>query len=67
MTIDFDEDVSGFTPSGVTVTNANKASNWKSSTTTTYLLSLVPTTAEGSTGIVTIDVAAGVATDAANK
>ena len=67
MTIDFDEDVSGFTPSGVTVTNANKARNWKSSTTTTYLLSLVPTTAEGSTGIVTIDVAAGVATDAANN
>ena len=67
VTIDFDEDVSGFTPSGVTVTNANKASNWKSSTTTTYLLSLVPTTAEGSTGIVTIDVAAGVATDAANN
>ena len=63
VTIDFDEDVSGFTPSDVTVTNANKARNWKSSTTTTYLLSLVPTTAEGSTGIVTIDVAAGVATD----
>ena len=63
VTIDFDEDVSGFTPSGVTVTNANKASNWKTSTVTTYVLSLVPTTAEGSTGMVTIDVAAGVATD----
>ena len=67
VTIDFDEDVSGFTPSDVTVTNANKASNWKSSTTTTYVLSLVPTTAEGSTGMVTIDVAARVATDAANN
>ena len=67
VTIDFDEDVSGFTPSDVTVTNANKASNWKTSTVTTYVLSLVPTTAEGSTGMVTIDVAAGVATDAGSN
>ena len=52
-----------FTPSGVTVTNAIKASNWKSSTATTYVLTLTPTTAAGSTGTVTIDVPANAATD----
>ena len=42
-------------------------SSWKSSSATIYVLTLTPTTAAGSTGTVTIDVAAGVATDAANN
>ena len=67
VTFTFDQDVSDFEPSDVSVTNADKASSWKSSTVTTYVLTLTPTTADGSTGTVTIDVAAGVATDAANN
>ena len=55
------------TPSDVTVTNANKASSWKSSTATSdYVLRLTPTTAAGAEGTVTIDVAADAATDTAS-
>ena len=64
----FDEDVTGFEPSDVTVTNATKASSWQSgATATTYVLRLTPTIANGSTGTVTIDVARNAAEDAANN
>ena len=65
VTFTFDEDVTGFIPSDVSVTNANKASSWESDTATTYVLRLTPTIANGSTGTVAIDVPAGGAMDAA--
>ena len=68
VTFTFDEDVTGFEPSDVTVTNANKASSWKSgATATTYVLRLTPTATAGEEETVTIDVAAGGAMDAANN
>ena len=68
MTFTFDQDVTGFEPSDVDVTNANKANNWKSETATTYVLRLTPAgIANGSTGTVTIDVDAGAAEDAAGN
>ena len=67
VTFTFDEDVSGFIPNDVAVTNANKAGSWKSSTATAYVLTLTPTTAAGAEEIVTIDVAANSATDAATN
>ena len=67
-TFTFNEAVTGFTPSDVSVTNANKAANWKSgATATTYTLTLTPTTADGSTGTVTINVAANAAQDSGNN
>ena len=67
VTFTFDQDVIDFAPGDVSVTNANDASSWKSSTATTYVLTLTPRTAAGSTGTVTIDVAAGGAEDAAGN
>ena len=68
VTFTFDQDVTGFEPSDVDVTNANKANNWKSETATTYVLRLTPAgIANGSTGTVTIDVDAGAAEDAAGN
>ncbi len=67
VTFAFSEAVTGFELSDVTVASANKASSWKSSTATEYVLTLTPTTANGATGTVTIDVAADVATDAASN
>ena len=68
VTFDFDQDVSGFIPNDVTVTNANTASNWKSgATATTYVLRLTPTATAGEEETVTIDVAANKATDAATN
>ena len=65
VTFTFSENVTGFTPDDVTATNATKASNWKGIPTgRTYILRLVPTLRSGTTGTVTIDVAANVATDA---
>ena len=58
VTIDFGENVRGFTRTGVDVTNANKANSWKSQTESLYVLTLTPTIADGSTGTVTIDVPA---------
>ena len=66
-TFTFDQDVTGFELSDVSVTNANKASSWKSSTATEYVLTLTPTIADGATGTVTIDVAADAAMDAASN
>ena len=63
VTIDFGENVRDFTRSDVVVTNANKASSWKSQTESLYVLTLTPTIADGSTGTVTIDVNAGAAED----
>ena len=63
VTIDFGENVRDFTRSDVVVTNATKASSWKSQTESLYVLTLTPTIADGSTGTVTIDVDAGVAED----
>ena len=68
VTFTFDEDVTDFEPNDVTVTNANKASNWKSgATATTYVLRLTPTATAGEEETVTIDVAANKATDAATN
>ena len=68
VTFTFDEDVTGFEPRDVTVTNANKASSWQSgATATTYVLRLTPDATAGEEETVTIDVAAGGATDAANN
>ncbi len=67
VTFTFSEDVTGFELSDVTVASANKASSWKSSTATEYVLTLTPTTANGATGTVTIDVAADAAMDAASN
>ena len=67
VTFTFDQDVSDFTPSDVTVTNANKANNWKSETATTYVLTLTPTATVGQENTVTIDVAVGGAMDTANN
>ena len=54
-------------PSDVTVTNANKASSWKSGTATTYVLRLTPTATAGEEETVTIDVARNAAQDAATN
>ena len=68
VTFAFNEDVTGFTPSGVTVTNATKASDWESGATgSTYVLTLTPTTAVASEETVTIDVVANAAIDAASN
>ena len=67
VTFDFDQDVTGFIPNDVTVTNANKASNWKTSTARRYVLRLTPTATAGEEETVTIDVAANKATDAATN
>ena len=67
VTFTFSEDVTGFELSDVTVASANKASSWKSSTATEYVLTLTPTIADGATGTVTIDVAADAAMDAASN
>ena len=67
VTFTFDEDVIDFEPSDVTVTNADKASSWQSDTATTYVLRLTPDATAGEEETVTIDVAAGGATDAANN
>ena len=68
VTIDFGEDVMGFAVGDLDVMGATKASNWQSgkSGPAEYTITLTPTTANGSTGTVTIDVAADVATDGAN-
>ena len=65
VTIDFGEDVTGFTVADLDVTGANKANSWKSGAAgpQTYKMTLTPTTAAGSTGTVTIDIAEDVATD----
>ena len=67
VTFTFDQDVIDFERSDVTVTNADKASSWTSDTATTYFLRLTPTATAGEEETVTIDVAAGGATDAANN
>ena len=66
--IDFGEDVTGFAVGDLDVMGATKASNWQSGASgpAEYTITLTPTTANGSTGTVTIDVNADVATDGAN-
>ena len=61
VTIDFGEPVSDFVVGDLVVGGATKASNWKTSMNgpRRYRITLTPTTADGSTGTVTIDVAAG--------
>ena len=69
VTVDFSEDVTGFVVGDLTVANATKASDWKSGDAgpQSYTITLTPTITDGNTGTVTIDVAAGVATDAATN
>ena len=69
VTIDFGEPVSAFLVSELTVTGATKAANWKSAMNgpRRYRMTLTPTTADGSTGTVTIDVAEDVAEDNAGN
>ena len=67
VTFTFNENVTGFVPADVTVTNANKAGSWKSSTATTYKLTLTPTATAGQENTVTIDVATNKAQDAAKN
>ena len=69
VTIDFGEPVSDFVVGDLAVGGATKASNWKTSMNgpRRYRITLTPTTADGSTGTVTIDVAAGRATDNARN
>ena len=68
VTVDFGESVSGFVVGDLTVEGATKTANWKSTSGgQTFTMTLTPTTAEGSTGTVTIDVAADVAADNAGN
>ena len=61
VTIDFGESVSGFVVGDLNVVGATKASSWKTNMNgpRRYRITLTPTTAAGSTGTVTIDVACG--------
>ena len=67
MTFTFDEAVTGFALGDVVVTNANKASSWKSSSATTYTLTLTPTATPGQENTVTINVAVDAAMDEAGN
>ena len=69
VTITFSEDVTGFDPSELTLTNATADNSWSSETATTYTVAITPTIADGNTGTVTIQVPASVAQaqDGANR
>ena len=67
VTITFSEDVTGFDPSELTLTNATADNSWSSETATTYTAAITPTIADGNEGTVTIQVPADVAQDGANR
>ena len=68
VTITFSEDVTGFDPSELMLTNADEAGSWSNnSTATTYTVAITPMIADGNAGTVTIHVPAGVAQDNANR
>ena len=67
VTITFSEDVTGFDPSDLTLTNATAPGSWSSQTARTYTGAITPTIADGNAGTVTIHVRAGVAQDGANR
>ena len=67
VTITFSEDVTGFDPSDLTLTNATADSSWVSETATTYTAMITTDIMDGNAGEVTIHVPAGVAQDGANK
>ena len=67
VTFTFSEDVSGFSPSDLVLTNATAADPWSSETATTYTASITPTIADGNEGTVTIQVPADVAQDGASN
>ena len=67
VTITFSEDVTGFDPSELTLTNATADNSWSSETATTYTAAITPTITDGNEGTVTIQVPADVAQDGAGN